>query len=518
MSLADEALTLAGEDSGARAKALIILAFLACRESRYDESLSRAFEALRLLESAPAEVWTPRLLNTVAMCYVYLGERSQALEYYQKELELAQRLESEEELFGAYHDIGFYFEREGDFERSLTYLTKARAYVGGNRRSEAFLYLSLAQLHANMGELERAQTYAEQALELSRGGGMSRVVRYALEHLADVLKRREDYSAALAIYQDLFKLSGELHELPGELHLAVAKLYHAGGQPEAAHTELTKALPLLEQGGDKRLCLECHRLLCAFYKQQPDFERAFYHLEHYHTYYVALFNEESETRVRALDVAHRLDSLRQESELLQEKNRMLEAHLEQFRVLHEQVRELSIRDPLTGLHNRRYLFEQAEILFRLAKRQQRPVSVAMLDIDHFKAVNDTYGHTLGDDVLKRVADLLKNALRGADLLARYGGEEFAVVMPDTTLESAAITCERVRRNLQDYPWRDAHPELKVTLSIGVVEASGLEAGFSQADEQLFEAKRQGRNRVSYPAPRTSAPAAAEADNAVPVDG
>lgn len=496
-ALAEEVLAVAGE-AASRAEALIALGFLAVRERRYDKALGYAFGALSLLEEPSLEALTPRLFNVIALSHQGLGDRAQALEFYQRQLEWAQKLDSEDDLFTAYHDLGVYFLVEGDPTRELAYYQKAQAYVGSDQNREAFLQLNLANHYSAIGQLGEAQAYAERALKLARTCGMTRVIRYSLETSAEILLKLEDYPGALGVYRDILRLSEEMQELSGTLFLAIAEIYLAAGDSAAARAELEKALNLLEREGDKRALTQCHHLLYTLYKQQQAFGSALEHLEHYHAYYEAIYNEESEMRVRALDVIHRMDALRQESELLQQQNQELEAHLHELRKLHEQVRELSVRDPLTGLYNRRYLFEQSEILFSPAKPQWQPLSVAMIDIDHFKAVNDSYGHIVGDEVLRRVAEILKQVLRTTDLIARYGGEEFAVVMPDTKLASAVATCERLCHILREYDWSELHQNLKVTVSIGIVSAVGGAEGetlFSLADEQLYLAKRSGRNRV-----------------------
>lgn len=496
-ALAENACAAAGNHPADRAKALITLGFLALRESRYDQALSYTFEALTLLEPLPLEVWVPRLFNNFAICYQRLGERSQALEFHQKQLEWAQKLGVQEELFSAYHDLGVYCGRELNLLRARTHFEEARNYIGSDTRNKALLLSNLGEIYALEGDLERGQELVEQALELARSHGLIRVIRFALETMATIWVRRADYARALAVYRELLAVSEALKEPPGEHFLAMAKIYLTMDHPDQAYRELEKALRMLEQAGEKRMVLECHELFCNFYKGQQDFGQAFYHLEQFHAYYAALFNEETEMRVRALDAVHRMDSLRRESELLQHENAGLEAHLRELRELHDKVRELSVRDPLTGLYNRRHLFEQAQLLFKVANRYKRPLCVAMIDVDHFKKVNDTCGHAIGDAVLGAVADVLKHTLRTTDLIARYGGEEFVVVMPDTPLESAALICERFCQTVSEYPWKNLHPNLQVTVSVGLASASfdATDELFSLADERLYIAKREGRNRV-----------------------
>ena len=137
----------------------------------------------------------------------------------------------------------------------------------------------------------------------------------------------------------------------------------------------------------------------------------------------------------------------------------------------------------------------------------KPVSLLMIDIDHFKAVNDRYGHTVGDRVLREIAERIGYNVRGFDLAARYGGEEFVVVMPDTSVEVALAVADRLREKIAEVPvaTTGAAEELGVTVSIGVAETRGKEESFEsllrRADEALYRAKGEGRNRV-VPRPPT----------------
>lgn len=164
----------------------------------------------------------------------------------------------------------------------------------------------------------------------------------------------------------------------------------------------------------------------------------------------------------------------------------------------EQLRELSVRDALTGLHNRRYFDEQAASLYRHAVRYQRPFSVVIADIDFFKRINDQLTHATGDAVLRAVGEIFRKHMRESDLVARYGGEEFVMAFPETSLAQAAVLCDKLRELIAGHPWQQVHPQLAVTISIGVaadLQAGSAEAMLQQADAQLYRAKQDGRNRV-----------------------
>jgi two-component system, cell cycle response regulator len=162
--------------------------------------------------------------------------------------------------------------------------------------------------------------------------------------------------------------------------------------------------------------------------------------------------------------------------------------------------ELAVKDALTGLFNRRYLESHVGTLVERARRSAAPLSVLMADIDAFKSVNDTLGHAAGDSVLREFAQRLRRSIRSVDLACRLGGEEFIVVMPDTSLERARQAGERVRAGIAAEPFRGGPlGGVEVTASVGVATLEprdqGLDDLVKRADQALYVAKRQGRNRV-----------------------
>jgi diguanylate cyclase (GGDEF)-like protein len=196
---------------------------------------------------------------------------------------------------------------------------------------------------------------------------------------------------------------------------------------------------------------------------------------------------------------------RRHSDMLTVKNRQLaEAHDElkrrasELEALHAQLREQAERDPLTGVHNRRYLARELERLTH--ERATGAISLAVLDVDHFKTINDRFGHAAGDEVLIRIAGLLCHHLRESDTIIRSGGEEFIILMPRTDANAAKACCERVRRAINTEAWSSVADGLGVTTSLGMAttdDPTNLEAVIRLADHRLYEAKRNGRDQIVY---------------------
>jgi diguanylate cyclase (GGDEF)-like protein len=204
-------------------------------------------------------------------------------------------------------------------------------------------------------------------------------------------------------------------------------------------------------------------------------------------------------------VDERTQDLAREKEKLELINQEKVKLLVQVKEQSEAYEKLSKEDALTGLANRRELTRFLSLEIERARRSQRPLCVVLADLDQFKAVNDEFSHATGDEVLRVVAQILKEGCRAIDMVARYGGEEFAIILPDTEMAEARLMCERLRDQVEKYAWNEIRPALSVTMSFGVVTAVVANESspainhnklLDAADAELYNAKRAGRNRVS----------------------
>ena len=198
--------------------------------------------------------------------------------------------------------------------------------------------------------------------------------------------------------------------------------------------------------------------------------------------------------VARLNVARRIltmqGELRAHADQLAQMQRVLEAQ-------NHALAELATTDALTGLKNRRHFFEAIVAGLALAGRDGLPVSVAMLDVDHFKSFNDTYGHPAGDEVLRRVASSLRSAVRAHDLVARYGGEEFIVLMPSTDAGGAMQVAERLRAAVAAGPWADRPITASIGVATATVPTTDAAALVDAADRALYRSKQAGRDRATH---------------------
>ena len=205
---------------------------------------------------------------------------------------------------------------------------------------------------------------------------------------------------------------------------------------------------------------------------------------------VIRLGDATEARLHALE--ERSGALQRENLDLVMKNRILS--------------EISNRDALTGLYNRWYVMEKIDSEMNRALRHGSPISVLMLDIDHFKRINDSYGHPVGDEVLKSVGQVLRDSCRVYDVPGRYGGEEFCIVLPETLVGNTTAVAERIRTRLATTPLSVGDTSIVVTASIGIAGLDSSDGVLSamtlveRADRALYSAKHHGRNRVEMWSP------------------
>ena len=201
-----------------------------------------------------------------------------------------------------------------------------------------------------------------------------------------------------------------------------------------------------------------------------------------------------ESSIKIVDKSNEVNAVTERATQILERH----AAKDKLQALLRSLTNITVTDPLTGLHSRQYLTADLTKRMALSQRNSRTFSVALIDIDHFKRINDTYGHLVGDRVLQVFSLALKAAMRESDIVARYGGEEFVVVMPDTAIDAAEIAAERVREKIERLPFAEINGE-QITVSLGVTEwivtDKNVDAVIERADRALYKAKTAGRNKV-----------------------
>jgi diguanylate cyclase (GGDEF)-like protein len=263
-----------------------------------------------------------------------------------------------------------------------------------------------------------------------------------------------------------------------ECQLTLALTRRLAGRYDEAQAALDANLRLCAERSLAAVHARIREEQAALYAATGRFAEAYEEHRRFHTETTALHSAQRDARARALQAVFEANEARRSS---------------------EHFREMAHRDALTGLYNRRYVNERVPALLLDAAAGHGPISFAIVDLDHFKRINDTLSHSTGDTVLQEVSRLLSESVSGPMILARIGGEEFLLLLPGMGAEEAADCCERLRLRIRAHAWEPVTGTLPVTASIGVTTTAEGRAStstlLSLADRNLYAAKREGRDRV-----------------------
>lgn len=421
----------------------------------------------------------------------------------------------------------------------------------------ATVLANLGGYHQDQYNLDDARTLSEQALQTSRALGARATVGVAAANLiiihhacgaTDQVRAMADF---LRNHPDEL-MPGALERFPLPLALAAldagdlatarqalergavtvvgdgdalafwswlqARWLLASGDPAAARQRVEATLAQRERSRVHDQPYDLMQLLRAAAdacEQLGDLAAALAFTRRAHAVYESLVGRSARARLVALRVGHELAAAQRERDValqshrvadddrrrLSELNRALESKIAETERLHQQLREQALRDPLTGLNNRRHFFAVAPGQVELARRQNGVLCVVLLDLDHFKAVNDSFGHQAGDAVLQRFSRLLTQTLRRSDVVCRHGGEEFVALMPAVDLAGAQTTLQRLLEVCrQPYTTDEGKSLPPCTFSAGVAvfpaHGGTLDQLLTRADRALYEAKRSGRARIT----------------------
>ncbi len=396
----------------------------------------------------------------------------------------------------------------------LLYVALARGQKSGLPQSVGLALLEHARCYNAEGKLDEALAALDQAIPTLHGAGEHDLLSNAFELKAILLSQIGLHEQAMVIAKDALSSSddrgnavrvAEIRQTMAMIHLAAGKTERALELLDIVHKDATSM-------GLSKVIAGSHHLRARAHEKDGNYRAAMHEMVLLRDAERYLVEQESFRRIASAKLE--LQFTQKERETLQAQEREAETarvndelrHLNNALALANQektdliaqLETLSRTDVLSGLFNRRYLFERLENSLAQNRRSDSALVVAMLDIDHFKRVNDNYSHAIGDAVIKALGGILKAQCRESDFAARYGGEEFVCVLHSTNLESAFNACERIRKAVENYDWASIETTLRVTASIGLALSAPnmtVTSLLNAADGALYQAKHAGRNRV-----------------------
>lgn len=443
------------------------------------ETGMRALAAARRAGHAVREAWA---LNRVAIAYSSLENPVQACASAEQALEIALRTDAPEVLFSCQNNLAYFWLRRAEEAQALGDATALAEAVTHARRT------------------------AQQATDLARRSGSPFQVAVAVSNLVNAELAGGQLDTALPLLNEFGHLAHDhgYRTLAVEADAQRAIFLRLKGEPVQAARILEALLSAAVEPPPKlrrlliRALYETHKA-CGQYREALGWLEELGGLDRQirrdnlvlQTEVILIRDQVEQAQARADSaVADARRERARATHLENEQQRLREHAMALDRAAHEDV--------LTGLHNRRHAEFALPLLVQGAQMGGQVISVAALDVDHFKKINDTHGHAVGDAVLQQLAQLLRHRLRSADLMARIGGEEFMAVLVGIAPQQAAEICERLRLAVVEHDWAAITPGLLVRISVGI--AGGLpplqaDSLLARADHALYAAKRTGRNRV-----------------------
>jgi diguanylate cyclase (GGDEF)-like protein len=425
------------------------------QQSQYRQALETLGESIRQFTELERPEMTGQAQNYMAIVYEELGDFEQAFVHYGQGLEAARALGDRVLEGRILANIGDAYAVQSEYDSALPNL---QAAVGVLEVAEdpsilGWTLSSIGRIHLDRGELDEAGEWLERALEsAAKGQGM---------------------------------------RCEGEIFATMGNYLCQRGQYDEAQDYLRRALEIARKLGVRREIYRAHHGLSEIHELKGDLKLALQEFKNYQRIQAEVLDEVAKAKVRNLSAEMELQRARLEQEMSHLRNVELAQAL-------ENVERLSLVDPLTDCYNRRYLDRCLVKEFKRAQRHGSPLSLAMLDADQFKTINDEYSHAVGDYVLMMLTEIMSSMIRSEDVLARFGGEEFVLLLPGTDLEGAVNACEKIRMAIEEYPWENTGEGMVMTMSFGVASAPEVEDSqelLALADKRLYMAKAKGRNRV-----------------------
>ncbi len=512
---AKEAVSLAQEHGSLnqQAQALLGIGWAARHLGRLPEALEALERALLIFEQGKDLYHQARALNSLGIIYSQLSASHQALQYFECGLQISKEIDDEAYVLRIRNNIGATFLEMRDYARSLEQFEQLIEIYHQNPDHQQLNYIlnNLGYAQVMLAQempvgldraelLQKAKGNIEEAIRLAEQSGSLGDLCETLSSLSAVQRSLEQLPEAL---YTLKTLQNHAQNIENQRHLGIAlselgQVYDLMGDFEQSKLHFESALEVLERSQVLSELYLAQRDYSQMLEKHGYFAEALQHFKAFHQLDQQMRSESASAQLELMTSRLALEKAHHDGELQRLRNQELAQLNAQLEAQSRAFEHLSNHDPLTGLANRRLLDERLGFLFEQAQTTGEPLTVVMLDIDHFKQINDQFSHRIGDQVLAQIAQFLQAHTRSRDLCARYGGEEFVLLARRLTTARAWDFCERLRLTVQDFDWSILAPGLKVTLSIGYTsdtQVESFEHMISSADLLLYEAKLSGRNCV-----------------------
>ena len=512
-----EALARSIGDSLRLGRAMCVRANCAYLRADYAAAHKQSLESGEIAERSNDTHGRASALLIAAACQYQMGAHEESHAALVQVLDGIAESPDDEIAFRSHNMLGMIFSSRGDFEGARDEFDLAIA-AGARLGDEYYLqraHVNRASLSLRIGDDLRSAGQNAEALDSYRVGALAceEIRRDAEQHvsleslagcvgvLGELYQRLGNSTEAFSLFEEMRKYGESLKNevLQAEALNNLGRHFIETGDLQLAEQSIDCSLRLASHAGARRHVVDAYASLARLYEVRFDWKAAF---EAYKTFHLAsdeLLRSEIATASRVRVVWREFQKAQREVRAYRERFELLIHENEALEKRAFGLSSAALEDPLTGLANRRYFDARVHELVEDHRNRGARLAMAMVDIDHFKEVNDCFSHVVGDKVLRLVAQMIRSHCRGGDVAARFGGDEFVVCLIGASLEAALPIMEKLRAFVEHHAWATIHPGLRVTVSIGVAQifkGDDVAALLTRVDGAMYGAKKAGRNGVS----------------------
>ena len=501
------------------------------------EALEFFREAVGYLEAAEDQTKLAACISNISIIYYNRGEYREALEYMYRALGIYEKADNKTGIAVVLNSIGAVHGKLEQYDKAVEIFQRGLvvAREANNLQLIATFLINIGEHQMKRGEADTAMATFEDALQYARKLGNRDILAVCLNNIGEVLRTVGQYRNAMRYFQETLKLFEDMQSRPRIFasYLNIGNTFMDLEQYDEAESSLLMAYDLANELESKSKQKQSVDVLSQLYEKMGRYDKSLAFRKEYDALNQEMINAETFEKIADLQNQHDKENREKQIQILEKEREIRALQIRRQRIVigltiivalllgtmilvlyrrfrlkaksnrmleraYEQMEELARYDELTGLYNRRSVSERIEIEMVRMGRTWRPFSLAMVDVDDFKTINDRYGHPCGDAVLKTLGLVMKDALRLQDVASRWGGEEFLLMLPETDMDGAWILAEKVRKRVEStvIEWEKQRLQLTVTIGISVYDRPGpLSACIQRADEALYRGKRTGKNQV-----------------------
>ncbi len=474
--------------------------------AEHAEAIECVTAALVLFDALADDEWRGAGFNTLGNVQFSLCDYGGALDWYTRALEARERAGDKLGVAASLGNLGNVYSERGDLAEALSFHQRGleQAVRIGSTVLEISSLCNLGGDYVDLGRYEEGIDVCRRSVTLGEKLEDWEKIAVALTSMGSAYAKTDRQAEALDCHRRALELARThtLQKAAAHALYSIGEILLLQGTLGEARERLVEGAVLAQAIGARRTAFQCAEALAEVCRRQGDYAAALGHYETFRRLEKEVFTEEAEERAAALVIQMEVAHHRREAESLAALNAALQEANARLEEANARLEVLSVTDVLTNLPNHRALVAALEAQIARTSREDTPCAVLFLDIDHFKQINDTYGHPIGDAVLREFAARVRGCLREEDVLGRWGGEEFLILLPGTDARRARRIGERVRAAVAARPLLERGPilsSISVTCSIGTVACPPhpplRDTLIAAADAALYAAKRGGRNQV-----------------------